>query len=318
MNLAGTSPDIYGLGEGVADTPERRTIPFDYAFRYEREDALQGQPGRTHNQTVTVSIEASFTAVSIGYGVVPTVSPVKFGLLPESLAGGVDENPREVQDFVAELAPSFFEILGPQLRDAGAPLRSALVRSASDKLPPTPRAAIREFAQKSFLRMTVAALAETLGETLSLANPVIGPRTAYALRDGVKFNPELVQRLLLSLDGDAFDSPTLLEAFQAVAAPPDQIQFKYALFDDGSGREFQSEPVLNTAGLGASDGSRPFRYFARPVEFAPRTTIRMQITEVSDFQGELHVSLQGYKTLGGFGTPTSARAAQPGRRRMRR
>ena len=34
---------------------------------------LKGQPGLVHNSTVEISIEAAFTAVSIGYGVVPKV-----------------------------------------------------------------------------------------------------------------------------------------------------------------------------------------------------------------------------------------------------
>jgi hypothetical protein len=314
MNFAQATHGFHGLGEGVAAAPERRTIPFDYAFRYDREDALTGEPGRTHNKTVSISIEASFTAVSIGYGVVPTVEPLKFGLLPATLAPGVADQPNEVEAFVAELAPSFSSILGPKLAGFGLGIAALGAR----RLPPDPRAAIREFAQRSFLRMTVAALAERMEESLDVANPVIGPRTAAALQDGIKFNPDLVQRLLLSLNGAALDDTSLLEAFQAVVAPPDQIQFKYALIDEGSGREFQSEPLLNTAGLGASDGRRPFRYFARPIEFAPRTTIRMQITEVSDFQGELHVSLQGYKTLGGFGSPTASGAPRRTGRRMRR
>ena len=79
------------------------------------------------------------------------------------------------------------------------------------------------------------------------------------------------------------------------------MQFLYALFDEGSGREFQSEPILNIAGLGAADGKRPFRYFAQPITFAPLATIRMEITELSDFRGELHVALHGYKVLGGAG-----------------
>jgi hypothetical protein len=161
------------------------------------------------------------------------------------------------------------------------------------------------------------ALAETLDEPLdqASANPVIGPRTAEALRNGIKFNPEFVERMLLSLDGDEFDDASFLDAFQAVAAPLDRIQFKYSLFDGGSGREFQSEPILSTAGLGSPDGRRPFRYFARPIEFSPRSNIRLQINEVSDFIGELHVSLQGYKTLGGIGSPT---ASDGSRRRERR
>ena len=298
MNLAQATNDFHGLGEGAPDAPDRRTIPFDYAFRFD----LTGQPETVQNKTLTVSIEASFTSVSIGYGVIPKVSPIKFGLLPETLAGGVaGENRDEVLAFVTALQGDLKRILA---RGSEASAES--------------RDGIRRFAQQSFLRMTVGALAEALDEPLNSASPVIGGRTAATLRNGLKFNPDLVEGTLLSLAGSAFDDVSLLEAFQAVAAPPAQIQFKYALFDEGSGREFQSEPVLNTAGLGASDGGRPFRYFARPVEFAPRTTIRMQITEVSDFQGELHVSLQGYKTLGGFGTPTSASATRPERRRLRR
>jgi hypothetical protein len=100
--------------------------------------------------------------------------------------------------------------------------------------------------------------------------------------------------------------------FEVVSPPADQVQFLYALFDEGSGREFQSEPILNTAGLGISNGDRPFRYFPKPIVFKPRSTIRLQITEVADFQGDLHISLQGYKMLGESGTPTAS-----ARRRLR-
>jgi hypothetical protein len=46
-----------GSFSGLNETPApagRRTIPFDYAFRYE----LTGKPGNVINETVTVSIEA--------------------------------------------------------------------------------------------------------------------------------------------------------------------------------------------------------------------------------------------------------------------
>src|SRR5215813_9430281 len=68
---------------GFSEAPqaaERRTIPFDYAFRYQ----LTGKPGNVINETVTVSIEATFVAVSIGYGVVPKITPTKFGPEPET------------------------------------------------------------------------------------------------------------------------------------------------------------------------------------------------------------------------------------------
>ena len=46
---------------GLSEVPElgsRRTIPFDYAFRYK----LNGERDRVVNDTVTVSIEATFVA----------------------------------------------------------------------------------------------------------------------------------------------------------------------------------------------------------------------------------------------------------------
>ena len=41
-----------------------------------------------------------------------------------------------------------------------------------------------------------------------------------------------------------------------------------------------------------------------PISFAPLATIRMDITEKSDFRGDLHVALHGYKVLGG-GAPNA-------------
>jgi hypothetical protein len=308
-----TSPVNSGrtLPSPAADSTARRTIPFDYAFRF----TLEGEPGKTHIQSLSISVEASFTAVSIGYGVIPSTPALNFGLTPASMAdGAVGNAQRPVTDLVNALAPSFNAILPPVL------LAPAPVLLAAGGRRGTPRAAIREFAQRTFLHLTVSALAEAVGERIdpANANPVIGPQTAAALRNGIKFNPQFIERLLLSLNGAELDDGTFLETFQSVAAPLDRIQFLYALSDAGSGREYQSEPILSTSGLGAPDGGRPFRYFARPIEFAARTAIRMQITEVSDFAGELHISLQGYKTLGGAGSPTAINGARGGIRRRRR
>lgn len=275
MSLAETVNGLNGFGESLPSVFERRTIPFDYAFRYD----LKGEPDFVHNRTVSVSIEGAFTAVSVGYGVVPKVQPIKFGIAPKA---------------VAPPAPP-------------APPPVALLAVALPK-PPIPSATLGSI---------IGALGEALGEDLKKGGGAIGPRTAAVLRDGFKFNPEFSERILLGGLAASFDRRILAETFQTVAAPTEQIQFLYALFDEGTGREFQSEPILNLAGLGASDGTRPFRYFALPIEFAPRSTIRMQVTELSAFQGELHVSLQGYKTLGTPGSPTGPRLPR-GARRIRR
>src|SRR5258705_8815584 len=65
-----------GLGETALSA--RKTIPFEYSFRF----SLTGVRDTTLTRTITVSVESSFVAVSIGYGVVPTDSTVTFGVPP--------------------------------------------------------------------------------------------------------------------------------------------------------------------------------------------------------------------------------------------
>jgi hypothetical protein len=86
------------------------------------------------------------------------------------------------------------------------------------------------------------------------------------------------------------------------------IDFKYSLTDSGVGRELQNRPVHNIAGWGRGDGDRPFRPLATPILFTPRSTIRVEIEEMSPgdlyANGELHIVLHGYKMLGyGTGLP---------------
>lgn len=247
-------------GLRVEPAPEaQRAIPFDYTFRFD----LSGIPDTSQRAIVTVSVEASFTAVSIGYGVVPSMTPIIFGPRIEDVTRGEES---------------------PILRD----LR---------------------------IDSLFAALAGALAETQDVLRGETGPEAAF--KGGIKLNPQFAE-LALSDDGRArLSDDVLRNLFQVVSAPSDEIQFLYALFDDGSGREFQSKPLLNTAGLGASNGDRPFRYFARPITFAPRSVIRMEITEKSDFRGELHVSLHGYKVLGSPGAPTGRQRPARGRARRR-
>jgi hypothetical protein len=83
------------------------------------------------------------------------------------------------------------------------------------------------------------------------------------------------------------------------------IEFKYSIVDSGTGRELQNQPIHNIAGLGESTGERPFRPFAKPMLFLPRSTIRIEVEEISAgpiYTGaELFIVLHGYKMLG-YGT----------------
>jgi hypothetical protein len=333
---------------------EQRAIPFDYTFRFE----LKGEPDRVVRSIVTVSVEASFTAVSIGYGIVPTVTPIVFGPVtivvnpPTLPAGTVGAPYNETITQTGGVEPATFRV-----QEGDGALPSELELSPEGVLSGTPTAAgvfvftVRAtdadgaFGERAYALVIApppdpgtgiglvgrAALPlslpspQTLRE-VSVSNLFNGLKRALAdtpdpfkgetgseaaFKGGIKLNPQFAE-LALSNDGRANLSDDVLRSlFQVMSAPADEIQFMYALFDEGSGREFQSEPLLNTAGLGISNGDRPFRYFARPITFDPLSRIRMEVTEKSDFEGELHVSLHGYKVLGSPGTPTGrSRAAR--------
>jgi hypothetical protein len=83
------------------------------------------------------------------------------------------------------------------------------------------------------------------------------------------------------------------------------IDFKYTIVDSGTGRELQNQPIHNIAGLGEVHGNRPFRPLAKPMLFVPRSTIRIEVEEISEgvlYDGaELFIVLHGYKLLG-YGT----------------
>lgn len=233
-----------------------RTIPFDQSFQF----SLTGVPQTTHRRTVTVSVESSFTAVSIGYGVVPEVTPIIFGADP-TLFGG--------------------EGTFPNLRN----INFGDVLDALDDLTFSP---------------------DIRADT---------PAVEAALRNGIKLNPDFAT-LALQNNGRApiDDDEAFSRLFQVASAPVSQVQFLYSLFDEASGREFQSAPLLSIAGLGAADGKRPFRYFAQPIAFSPLATIRMDVTELSDVRGELHVALHGYKIIGDGAAPTRPAAVRRRRR----
>lgn len=86
------------------------------------------------------------------------------------------------------------------------------------------------------------------------------------------------------------------------------IDFKYSIVDSGSGRELQNQPIHNIAGLGEATGERPFRPLAKPMLFMPRSTIRIEVEEISEApfhkNADLFIVLHGYKILGyGTGLP---------------
>lgn len=274
-------------GTGLSQAPgtlDRRTIPFDYTFEF----ALTGRPGNVVRDTHAVSIEGSFWAVSIGYGLIPRVTTIAFG-----------PNQQELRTLKGQLEQAATAIAGPGVSIAffsatTTPRRQFTVRD----LP-------MDFILRSLSKRQNALSAKL--QDLPFLRTEAGVEAI--LQHGIRLNPVFLEQ---ALGGGIEDLPDSLlgQLFQTVAAPPEDVQFRYAIFDDGTGRSFQSDPILSTAGLGIADGDRPFRHFTPPIVFGPRATVRIEVTEISEFAGDLSIVLHGFKRLGDAGTPTSARRIQ--------
>jgi len=155
----------------------------------------------------------------------------------------------------------------------------------------------------SFIPAKLPALTSSGG--IFLAAPSVG-------NDGVSW---LVNNALLPVVGD---DPRMLA--QCLLVQLCGIDFKYSIVDSGTGRELQNQPIHNIAGLGEATGDRPFRPLAKPMLFLPRSTIRIEVEEISEgpiygydelnqvgdktgnrIGAELFIVLHGYKMLG-YGT----------------
>jgi hypothetical protein len=124
------------------------------------------------------------------------------------------------------------------------------------------------------------------------------------------FSQDFALFLLSSTQLDPNISPILnpIALMECLLIQTCGLDFKYSIIDSGSGRELQNQPIHNIAGLGKADGERPFRPLAKPMLFMPRSTIRIEVEEVSAgllYQDSLlFIVLHGYKILGyGTGLP---------------
>jgi len=124
---------------------------------------------------------------------------------------------------------------------------------------------------------------------LTQINPV------QALFDGIRIDPI---KLRLAFTGAGLTSvppDTARNVFQRLNLPGD-VRFLFSIVDSGTGRELQNQPVHNIASLGIANGDRPFRVLAKPMIFLPRSTIRVQVRELSG-RGRLFIVFHGYKML---------------------
>jgi hypothetical protein len=118
------------------------------------------------------------------------------------------------------------------------------------------------------------------------------------LTRGFRLNPDAANLVVADLPLDRLSDGTLGRIFETGCVAAEEVSFLYSLDVGNTGREYQSRPIHNIAGLGIANGDRPSRPFAKPMVFEPRSFIRLQIEEISGPPGTLFIVLQGYKTLG--------------------
>jgi hypothetical protein len=136
------------------------------------------------------------------------------------------------------------------------------------------------------------------GDVFNLAQLPLSAFPSSALLDGVRLRPNLL-RVALDNNGQLAQALPINLAdklFERLNRPED-VMFRYAIFDSGTGRELQNRAINNIAGLGIANGDRPFKKLARPMSFLPRSTIRVQVEERFG-RGTLFIAFQGYKLIG--------------------
>ncbi len=119
-----------------------------------------------------------------------------------------------------------------------------------------------------------------------------------ALLDGLRLRPNFLRVALGNNGALANQLPfSLIGRIFERLNRPENVSFRYEIFDGGTGHELQNRPLHNVAGLGIANGDRPFKKLARPMSFLPRSTIRVKVEERFG-RGTLFIAFQGYKLLG--------------------
>ena len=143
----------------------------------------------------------------------------------------------------------------------------------------------------------------TIVDLPQLADPVdldTLPLRAFApenLRDGIRLRKGFARFAFDSGGSLATVSRDLARRMFERVNQPDEVSFLYTIFDGGAGRDLQNRPIHNIAGLGDASGDRPFKALVRPMQFLPRSTIRVTVEERTG-RGRLYLVLQGFKVTG--------------------
>jgi hypothetical protein len=272
--------------------PRDRTIPFDYVARVE----LTGPPKNRVEVEVPINVEGGFVATALGYGLAVEERDVliRTGILSGTLDVVVTNNsssPVRLRNVASkvdiplttgqhQLTPGEYQVLvNSQLARSKIRIVSGLTTNAS-------------------VTISAAGVPEIDSATIDLSELPLRLLPPDSLVNGLRIRSNFL-RIAFQDNGElsaALPADLLNGVFEPLNRPED-VSFRYTIFDSGRGVELQNQPIHNIAGLGIANGDRPFKRFARPMIFLPRSTIRITIEEHFG-RGTLFLVFQGYKVLG--------------------
>jgi hypothetical protein len=154
----------------------------------------------------------------------------------------------------------------------------------------------------------------TVPPPVDLAGLSFNQFSTSALQEGIRIRSNFL-RIAFDSNGNLNEVPrNVIDRVFERLNRPDDVSFLYSIFDTGAGRELQNQPINNIAGLGIANGDRPFKRFARPMLFQPRSTIRVTVEERFG-KGTLFIVFQGYKLLSSLSVSQPSTAVRRTRRR---
>jgi hypothetical protein len=290
-------------------TPSAQLVPFDYVARLD----LTGVPKNIVEMEVPINVDGGFVATAQGYGLaveergVLIQSGTDKGIIEGKLineSGDAIPNKKVTLRNVALKTDTDLGLTGTAGEFSGDDLIPGeyefLILSESDRA----SSKIRIISNFSNFRSFIELIFKTSQPpqvklaNINLSKLPLKLFSLNALTDGFRIRPNFL-RIAFTDEGKlstAFPVNLLDSVFEPLNRPED-VSFRYRVFDSGTGRELENQPINNIAGLGIANGDRPFKKFARPMIFLPRSTVRVTVQEHFG-RGTLFFVFQGYKVLG--------------------
>jgi Carboxypeptidase regulatory-like domain len=291
----------------IISSPSARVVPFDYVARLD----LIGRPKNIVETEVPINVEGGFVATALGYGLAVEERNViiQSGTQGGGLQGVLTD---DIFTPISGLTVTLRNVASKTDRDSttgfngnfGASLLipgEYEVRVSQGGVPRIAASKVRIISNAITtvrIIMKSPGFLEVRSATIDLSQLPLRQFSLNVLTDGFRIRPNFL-RIAFDNSG-VLTSGLPVNLLDSVFEPlnrPEDVSFRYRIFDSGTGRELENQPINNIAGLGIANGDRPFKRFARPMIFLPRSTIRITIEEHFG-RGTLFFVFQGYKILG--------------------